>query len=354
MSESVIFKSQAFGGFNKEEVLNFFDKLNAEHSEELNNVQSLSAQLNEELKEERLHREESESSFAELMTAYEELRQHYLMLKEQNDNLGRDKEKLLDRAETAEKELEIAREQNSQWEERFEASERELEAVREQSSQWEERSEASERELEATRAQNSQWEEKLEASERELEAAREQNSQWEEKLEVAERELEAAREQNSQWEGKLAAAERELETAREQNFRLEEKMETERQKMEKQAEENRRLAIAANEVGDSAHQLLSGAKTGAESMLSDVKLSTESINNEIDAFCDELEKTKSFMQDSLAVLVQRLEYIKNTADASRVKTVDQNEKMEQLREKYERLISEADTKVEYFKKRFFQ
>ena len=312
MSESVIFKSQAFGGFNKEEVLNFFDKLNAEHSEELNNVQSLSAQLNEELKEERLHREESESSFAELMTAYEELRQHYLMLKEQNDNLGRDKEKLLDRAETAEKELEIAREQNSQWEEKFEAAERELET------------------------------------------AKEQNSQWEEKLEAVERELEAAKVQNSQWEGKLAAAERELETVRGQNFRLEEKMETERQQMEKQAEENRRLAIAANEVGDSAHQLLSGAKTGAESMLSDVKLSTESINNEIDAFCDELEKTKSFMQDSLAVLVQRLEYIKNTADASRVKTMDQNEKMEQLREKYERLISEADTKVEYFKKRFFQ
>ncbi len=249
MSESIIFKSQAFGGFNKEEVLNYIDKLNAGHSEELKNAEDSAAQLTEELNEERLHREESEKSFAELMTAYEELRQHYMMLKERSDNLESDNEKFRSRAESAEKELGIEKELNSQ---------------------------------------------------------------------------------------------------------LEDKLEAMQQKMEKQAEENRRLALAANEMGDSARQILNGAKIGAENMLSDAKLSAESLNSEIDGFCADVEKTKAFMQDSLSVLVQRLEYIRNTADASRVKAEDQSGKIDQIREKYEKLVSEADSRAETFKKRFFQ
>ena len=248
MSESIIFKSQAFGGFNKEEVLKYIDQLNANHTEELKNAEDSAAQLTEELNDERLHREESEKSFAELMTAYEELRQHYMLLKERNDNLESDNASLKARAESAERELKIEREMNSQ---------------------------------------------------------------------------------------------------------LEEKFDTERRKLEKQAEEGRRLALAAGEMGDSARQILSGAKSGAQSMLSDAKLSAENINGEIDSFCADLEKTKVFMEDSLAVLVQRLDYIRNAAESSRVKVGDQGEKVDQIQEKYEKLISEAESRAEFFKKRFF-
>ena len=134
---------------------------------------------------------------------------------------------------------------------------------------------------------------------------------------------------------------------------MEDKLDALQQKMEKQAEENRRMALAANEMGDSARQILSCARIGAENMLSDAKLSAESLNSEIDGFCADVEKTKAFMQDSLSVLVQRLEYIKNTADASRVKAEDQSKEIDRIREKYEKLVSESDSRADTFKKRFF-
>ena len=48
-------------------------------------------------------------------------------------------------------------------------------------------------------------------------------------------------------------------------------------------------------------------------MIKGAQASAESINTEIDGLCSELEKTKAFMQDSLAVLTQRIEYICRTA-----------------------------------------
>ena len=53
MSEQVIFKNQAFGGFNKEEVLKYIDGINAKNFEEQEQLNNEISSLTEELKVER-------------------------------------------------------------------------------------------------------------------------------------------------------------------------------------------------------------------------------------------------------------------------------------------------------------
>ena len=48
MSEQIIFKNQAFGGFNKEEVLKYIDSLNAKHTEEQEKTNAEAANLSDQ------------------------------------------------------------------------------------------------------------------------------------------------------------------------------------------------------------------------------------------------------------------------------------------------------------------
>ena len=100
--------------------------------------------------------------------------------------------------------------------------------------------------------------------------------------------------------------------------------------------------------------MLASAKTGAQSMISDAQNSAESINDEIEGFKNELEKTKSFMQDSLAVLIQRLEYIGKTAEEAKINSDGRTEKASEIQKKYETLVSETELKTSALKERFFR
>ena len=213
MSEQVIFRNQAFGGFNKEEVLKYIDSLNAKHTEEQTRLDEENRGLSSQITDLKIKTEEGEKSFNELMSAYNEMREHYMMLKTRCDNLESDNAKLKTRCEIAEKELCIEKELNKQ---------------------------------------------------------------------------------------------------------LEDKIEQERQKADEHAAEEKRLVAAMTEMGDSARVMLSGAKNNAQSIINDAQASAEGINAEIDSFCKELEKTKAFMQDSLSVLIQRLEYIGKSASAAKI------------------------------------
>lgn len=114
MAEQAIFKSQTFGGFNKEEVLKYIDNLNAERTSEQEKSENEIKNLGTELSEKSEKLEELQSKYDEIMAAYEELRQHYLMLKEHSDNIETENGKLSARLETSEKELAIEKELNSQ------------------------------------------------------------------------------------------------------------------------------------------------------------------------------------------------------------------------------------------------
>ncbi len=249
MSEQIIFKNQAFGGFNKEEVLKYIDSLNAKHTEEQEQASAENASLASQITDLKIKTEEGEKSFNELMNAYNEMREHYMMLKTRCDNLESDNAKLKTRCEIAEKELCIEKELNKQ---------------------------------------------------------------------------------------------------------LEDKMEQERQKADEHAAEEKRLVAAMKEMGDSARVMLNGAKNNAQSIINDAQASAESINAEIDSFCAELEKTKAFMQDSLSVLTQRLEYIGKTAAAAKIASDGKAEKCNEIQSEYEKMVTEANGRVEAFKNRFFQ
>ena len=54
MAEPIIFKSQTFGGFNKEEVLKYIDTLNAQHSEEQKKSSEEIFEKDKELSEKRI------------------------------------------------------------------------------------------------------------------------------------------------------------------------------------------------------------------------------------------------------------------------------------------------------------
>lgn len=248
MSEQVIFKNQAFGGFNKDEVLKYIDFLNAQHFGEQEQLNKEVSDLTEELKVEKAKRGEKEASFAELMSAYEELREHYLMLKERSSNLESENTTLKIRCDKAEKELKIEKELNRQ---------------------------------------------------------------------------------------------------------LEDKIEAERQKADEHAAAEQSIVAEVSRMSDSAKAMLDGARNDAQNIIADAQSSADGINAEIDSFCSEVEKTKAFMQDSLAVLIQRLDYINRSASAAKISAVGSGRKSDELQHSYEKLVSETEGKVEAFKNRFF-
>ena len=216
MAEQAIFKSQTFGGFNKEEVLKYIDKMNTDFSEEHDRAEEEISSLKHELGEKDIKLSKTENSldelqakYDEIMEAYEELRQHYLMLKEHSDNIEAENEKLSARLENSEKELAIEKELNSQ---------------------------------------------------------------------------------------------------------LRDKIEEESGKAEIFILKERKLNAAIDDAEQSAKHMLAYAKVGAQNMITDAQEAAEDINNEIEGFKAELEKTKSFMEDSLAVLIQRLDYIGKSAE----------------------------------------
>ena len=248
MSEQVIFKNQAFGGFNKEEVLKYIDGINAKNFEEQEQLNNEISNLTEELKVEKAKCSEKEASFAELMKAYEELREHYLMLKERSSNLESENTTLKIRCDKAEKELKIEKELNRQ---------------------------------------------------------------------------------------------------------LEDKIETERQKSDEHAAEEEKIVAEVSRMSDSAKAMLDGARSDAQNIIADAQNSADGINAEIDSFCAEIEKTKAFMEDSLAVLVQRLDYIGHSASSAKISNVGNSEKSAAIQQNYEKIVSETEGRVEAFKKRFF-
>ena len=256
MAEQAIFKSQTFGGFNKDEVLRYIDKMSTEYSTEKEKLEEENSELrkdNEEKNEKLFVTEgnfnELQAKYDEIMEAYEELRQHYLMLKEHSDNIEAENEKLSARLENSEKELAIQKEVNAQ---------------------------------------------------------------------------------------------------------LEDKLEEETNKSEIFVLKERKLNAAIEDAGESAKHMLACAKSGAQSMLSDAQNSAESINSEIEGFRAELERTKEFMQDSLAVLIQRLDYIGKTAEEAKLPSAERSEKAEEIERKYETLVSETEIKTSTLKERFFR
>ena len=256
MAAQAIFKSQTFGGFNKDEVLRYIDKMSTDYSTDRENFENEISALKKENEEKTSKLSETENSlnelqakYDEIMEAYEELRQHYLMLKEHSDNIDAENEKLSVRLEKTEKELAIQKEVNAQ---------------------------------------------------------------------------------------------------------LEDKLEEETSKAEIFVLKERKLKAAIDDAGESAKHMLTCAKSGAQGMLSDAQKSANSINGEIDGFKAELEKTKEFMQDSLAVLIQRLEYIEKTAEEAKLPSEERTEKAEEIERKYETLVSETEIKTSTLKERFFR
>jgi chromosome segregation ATPase len=256
MAEQAIFKSQTFGGFNKEEVLKYIDKMNTEYSEEHDKAEAEIARLGAENEEKSAKLSETEERFDELqkkydeiMEAYEELRQHYLMLKEHSDNIDAENEKLSARLDATAKELEIEKELNSQ---------------------------------------------------------------------------------------------------------LEDRIEEDKQKALEHAAKERKFALAIDDAKDSTKLMLASAKTGAQTILSDAQNTADNLNGEIDEFRAEIEKTKEFMQDSLSVLIQRLEYIGKNAENAKIPSEERTSKSAEIQRKYEDLVSETEMKSAALKERFFR
>ena len=256
MAEPVFFKSQTFGGFNKEEVLKYIDKMNTEYSEEHDKAEEEISSLRTELDEKDIKLSKAENSLEELqakydeiMEAYEELRQHYLMLKEHSDNIEAENEKLSARLENSEKELAIEKELNSQ---------------------------------------------------------------------------------------------------------LRDKIEEEAGKAEIFVLKERKLNAAIDDAEESAKHMLAYAKVGAQNMITDAQEAAKDINNEIEGFKAELEKTKSFMEDSLAVLIQRLDYIGKTAEEAKIPSDEKTDKAKEIQMRYDALVSETEIKTKTLKERFFR
>jgi hypothetical protein len=60
------------------------------------------------------------------------------------------------------------------------------------------------------------------------------------------------------------------------------------------------------------------------------------------------------MEDSLAVLIQRLDYIGKTAEESKLSADGKEAKAQEIQSKYETLVSETEIKAKTLKERFFR
>ncbi|MBR3935020.1 MAG: hypothetical protein IKJ57_00545 [Oscillospiraceae bacterium] len=149
-------------------------------------------------------------------------------------------------------------------------------------------------------------------------------------------------------------AEKELAIEKELNSQLEDKLDAEKQKAEERAASEKRMAASLVNANDSAKMMLTAAKNNAQDIIADAQSSANGINADIDEFKEEVEKTKAFMEDSLAVLLQRLDYIAKSAEGAKIPSEARENKSEEIEKKYEELLAENEKRAEVLRKRLFQ
>ncbi|HXK76918.1 MAG TPA: hypothetical protein PKY19_00305, partial [Oscillospiraceae bacterium] len=240
MSEQVIFSKSTFGGFNKEEVLKYIDSLNAEHTASQEKADLEIRQLDSQLKEKNDTLALGEKNFQELSAAYEELRGHYMSLKEHCGNLEDQLDALKRKNGDTEKELTIAKELNRQLEDKVDAF------------------------------------------------------------------LAESREHDGQ---------------------------------------KQRWLDGFDNMEASAKSMLTGAKNGAQSMIAGAQESAESVNTDLEHFREELGKTRKFLQDSLTVLGQRLDYIDKAAERAKIPAAKQTAKYDEAEQRCEEIAREVSAKI---------
>ncbi len=240
MSEQVIFSKSTFGGFNKEEVLNYIDRLNAEHTAAQEKADGEIWKLDARLKEKTDALSENEKTFGELSAAYEELREHYMSLKEHCGNLEGQLDDLKRKNGDTEKELTIAKELNRQLEDKIDACQAESREHGEQRQRWLD-------------------------------------------------------------------------------------------------------GFGGMEV--SAKSMLTSAKNGAQNMIADAQGSVESVNADLERFREELGKTRQFLQDSTAVLGQRLDYIDKAAERAKIPAAKQAAKYDEVERRCEEIGQEVSARI---------
>jgi len=151
-----------------------------------------------------------------------------------------------------------------------------------------------------------------------------------------------------------AEQEKEMAILKEQNRLLSDEVEAgkaENERLHSAAEE---LNEAMSGVGDSARLMVSGAEAGAKNVIADAEKSAADVNGELDAFREEVAKIRSFAEDSMAVLVQRLEYIDKSAESAKLSTEGRRDLKEDIGRRCAEMISGIDEKMESFKKPFFR
>ncbi|HNW04310.1 MAG TPA: hypothetical protein PKI76_02870 [Oscillospiraceae bacterium] len=240
MSEQVIFSKSTFGGFNKEEVLKYIDRLNAEHTASQEQADAEIQKLGSQLKEKEDGLSENEKAFRELSAAYEELREHYMSLKEHCGNLEAQLDDLKRKNGDTEKELTIAKELNRQLEDKIEACQAESREHDEQRQRW---------------------------------------------------------------------------------------------------------LDGFGSVELSARSMLTSAKNGAQNMIADAQGSVESVNADLEHFREELGKTRQFLQDSTAVLGQRLDYIDKAAERAKIPAAKQAAKYDEVERHCEEIGQEVSARI---------
>lgn len=139
--------------------------------------------------------------------------------------------------------------------------------------------------------------------------------------------------------------EKELTIAKELNRQLEDKVEAFQAENREHDEQKRCWLSSFDKMEASAKSMLTGTKNGAQSMITGAQESVESVNTDLEHFREELGKTRQFLQDSMTVLGQRLDYIDKAAERAKIPAAKQAAKYDEVEQRCEEIAQEVSAKI---------
>lgn len=128
----------------------------------------------------------------------------------------------------------------------------------------------------------------------------------------------------------------------------------ENETLSKKVKKNKKTIGHLTEMNDGALEVMSAAKASAEGLIYDAKESVSGLNGDIDRFCDDVMKTRSFVKDSMEAMLKRLDCIAEEAGGVKIDPSTIEDVSEEISERANEAEKEVNQKLDKLKEKFFR
>lgn len=128
----------------------------------------------------------------------------------------------------------------------------------------------------------------------------------------------------------------------------------ENETLSKKVKKSKKTIGHLTEMNDGALEVMSAAKASAEGLIYDAKESVAGLNGDIDRFCGDVMKTRSFVKDSMEAMLKRLDCIAEEAGGVKIDPASIDEVSAEIGERAEDAQKEVNQKLDKLKEKFFR